>query len=31
MARQSGEPWKISEFDPDWVRRRAREEPVRLR
>jgi hypothetical protein len=31
MARQSGEPWKISEFDPDWVRRRAREEAVRLR
>ena len=31
MARQQGEPWKISEFDPDWVRRRAREDPPRLR
>lgn len=31
MVRQPGEPWKISEFDPDWVRRRAQEEPVRLR
>jgi hypothetical protein len=31
MARGSGGPWKISEFDPDWVRRRAREEGVRLR
>jgi len=31
MARQPGEPWKISEFDPDWVRRRAREEAIRLR
>ena len=31
MARQHGEPWKISEFDPDWVRRRAREDPPRLR
>jgi len=31
MARRPGEPWKISEFDPDWVRRRAREESIRLR
>ena len=31
MARQHGEPWKISEFDPDWVRRRAREDPPRVR
>ncbi len=31
MARQPGEPWKISEFDSDWVRRRAREEAIRLR
>ena len=31
MARRPGEPWKISEFDPDWVRRRAQEESIRLR
>lgn len=31
MARQQGEPWRISEFDPDWVRRRAQEEPARIR
>jgi hypothetical protein len=31
MARRPGESWKISEFDPDWVRRRAREEPIPLR
>ena len=31
MARQQGEPWKISEFDPDWVRRRAQEDPPRRR
>lgn len=31
MIRQPGEPWKISEFDPDWVRRRAQEESIRLR
>lgn len=31
MARQPDESWKISEFDPDWVRRRAREEPVHPR
>ena len=31
MARQPGEPWKISEFDPEWVRRRAQEESIRLR
>lgn len=31
MARPSGGPWKISEFDPDWVRRRAQEEAAHLR
>jgi hypothetical protein len=31
MARRSGGPWKISEFDPDWVRRRTREEQTRIR
>jgi hypothetical protein len=31
MARRPGERWKISEFDPDWVRRRAQDEPIRLR
>jgi hypothetical protein len=31
MIRQPGEPWKISEFDPDWVRRRAQEESIRPR
>jgi hypothetical protein len=30
MARDGGGPWKIIEFDPDWVRRRAREEGIRL-
>ncbi len=30
MARDAGGPWKITEFDPDWVRRRAREEGIRL-
>jgi hypothetical protein len=30
MAREGGGPWKITEFDPDWVRRRAREEGIRL-
>ena len=30
MARDGGGPWKITEFDPDWVRRRAREEGIRL-
>jgi hypothetical protein len=30
MARDSGRPWKITEFDPDWVRRKAREEGIRL-
>jgi len=30
MARERGGPWKITEFDPDWVRRRAREEGIRL-
>jgi len=31
MARDGGGPWKIIEFDPDWVRRRAQEEGLRLR
>jgi hypothetical protein len=31
MRRQAGQPWRISEFDPEWVRRRAREEPIRIR
>jgi hypothetical protein len=31
MSRQAGRGWQISEFDPDWVRRRAREEPARTR
>ena len=31
MSRQPGQPWRISEFDPEWVRRRAREEPIRIR
>jgi hypothetical protein len=31
MSREGGGPWKITEFDPDWVRRRAREEGIRLR
>lgn len=31
MARNAGGPWKITEFDPDWVRRRAQEEGLRLR
>jgi hypothetical protein len=31
MSRQPGQPWRISEFDPEWVRRRAREEQIRIR
>jgi hypothetical protein len=31
MSRQAGQPWRISEFDPEWVRRRAREEQIRIR
>jgi hypothetical protein len=31
MSRQPDWVWRISEFDPDWVRRRAQEAPSRLR
>lgn len=31
MSRQAGRGWQISEFDPEWVRRRAEERPPRLR
>ena len=31
MSRQAGQGWQISEFDPEWVRRRAQEESVRIR
>jgi hypothetical protein len=31
MSRQGGGGWRISEFDPEWVRRRAEERPPRLR
>ena len=31
MSRQADHPWRISEFDPEWVRRRAREEQIRIR
>ena len=31
MSRQPDQPWRISEFDPEWVRRRAREEQIRIR
>jgi len=31
MSRQPDWSWRISEFDPDWVRRRAQEAPPRLR
>ena len=31
MSRGPGAGWRISELDPEWVRRRAREEPVRIR
>jgi hypothetical protein len=31
MSRQADRSWRISEFDPDWVRQRAQEAPSRLR
>ena len=31
MSRAADRGWQISEFDPEWVRRRAQEEPPRLR
>jgi hypothetical protein len=31
MSRQPDRGWQISEFDPEWVRRRVREEPARIR
>jgi len=31
MSRQAGRGWQISELDPEWVRRRAQEEPARIR
>src|SRR5712692_9599760 len=31
MSRQPDWSWRISEFDPDWVRRRAQETPSRIR
>lgn len=31
MSRQPDPPWRISELDPEWVRRRAREDPPRIR
>lgn len=31
MSRAAGRGWQISEFDPEWVRRRAEERPPRLR
>lgn len=31
MSRHPDQPWRISEFDPEWVRRRVREEPPRIR
>jgi DUF2939 family protein len=31
MSRQADRGWQISEFDPEWVRRRAQEEPARIR
>jgi DUF2939 family protein len=31
MSHQADHPWRISEFDPEWVRRRAREEQIRIR
>ena len=30
LTREPRGPWRITEFDPDWVRRRAREEGIRL-
>jgi len=31
MSRQADRGWQISEFDPEWVRRRVHEEPARIR
>jgi hypothetical protein len=31
MSRGADRGWRISEFDPEWVRRRAQEEPPRIR
>jgi hypothetical protein len=31
MSRQADRGWQISEFDPEWVRRRAQEAPARIR
>ena len=31
MSRQADRGWRISELDPEWVRRRAQEEPPRIR
>jgi hypothetical protein len=31
MSRRDGQGWRISEFDPAWIRRRAQEEPARPR
>lgn len=31
MSRQGDRGWQISEFDPEWVRRRVQEEPARIR
>lgn len=31
MSRQADWSWRISEFDPDWVRRRTQEAPPRIR
>ena len=31
MSRQAGRGWQISELDAEWVRRRAQEEPPRIR
>jgi len=31
MSRRAEGGWQISEFDPEWVRRRAHEEPARIR
>ena len=31
MSRRADRGWQISEFDPEWVRRRAHEDPPRIR
>jgi hypothetical protein len=31
MSHRRGRGWQISEFDPDWVRRRVHEDPPRIR